>query len=214
MMGMMQMMRMMRMMKIGLLAMLAAVTLSVQAAKAPTYRFYSTSMLSPNPQCNYAPSHIRQDGSVRIIGNQEQQFNRKYMAPGINAQVISAEALTRPSKSVIVIGGGIGVYAGSLSNGNSQNQRGINYSNGSFSLSGLTLKTSMRSTSMLASTSATGSLTTDANETTNNHRPARIDAIEEPEGLQPIGDALWPLMLMALAYIIIKRRKKNCVPEL
>ena len=211
---MMGMMQMMRMMKIGLLAMLAAVTLSVQAAKAPTYRFYSTSMLSPNPQCNYAPSHIRQDGSVRIIGNQEQQFNRKYMAPGINAQVISAEALTRPSKSVTIIGGGIGVNAGSLTNGNSQNQRGINYSNGSFSLPGLTLKTSMRSTSVLASTSTTGSLTSDADETSNIHRPARIDAIEEPEGLQPIGDALWPLMLMALAYIIIKRRKKNSVPEL
>ena len=131
------------------------------------------------------------------------------MAPGINAQVISAEALTRPSKSVTVIGGGIGVYAGSLSNGSNHSQRGINYSNGSFSLSGLTFKTSMRSTSVLASTSTTGSLTTDADETTNNHRPARIDAIEEPEGLQPIGDALWPLMLMALAFIGFKYRKKR-----
>ena len=73
---------------------LVVLSLSAQAAKDPQYQFYSTSMLSPNKQSNYAPSHINQSGAVKVqlSANKRVPLYQMGTANGANTRVFSAEA--------------------------------------------------------------------------------------------------------------------------
>ena len=237
------------------------------AANMPQYQFYSTSMLSPNKQSNYAPSHINQSGNVqptpdpslkgRVIG-----WTNK---SGGNYRVFSAEAFTKPAKgnngSFVIVGnyvaGNGGNSTGTRSNGASLNS---SFSSGISSLKIYTLATSAKIgiSTMVAESSQNGS-------TTAAHAPRRtwmnIDEVERMEAMEqytidslgelramtllesmssvqgvladeslvtadrrrapgtpgstgeelPIGDAALPLMLLAMAYVVIKRSRLSLV---
>ena len=175
------------------------------AANMPQYQFYSTSMLSPNKQSNYAPSHINQSGVVRptpdpslkgrVIGWTNQSRG--------NYRVFSAEAFTKPAKgnngSFVIVGN----YVAGNSNGNTSsrsNGASLNssFSNGISSLKIYTLASSAKIgiSTMVAESSQNGS-------TTVAHAPRRtwmnIDEVERMEAMERYAiDSLSELRAMTL----------------
>ena len=248
------------------LAVFACGVLTSQAANMPQYQFYSTSMLSPNKQSNYAPSHINQSGSVKV------QLNANKRVPvyelgraGVNYRVFSAEAFTKPAKgnngSFVIVGNYIAGDSygntSSRSNGASLNS---SFSNGISSLKLYTLATSgqslnstrpaqdldatstkaarvqrrtwmnidevermeamdsyyadslyaVRAMTLLESMSSVQGVLADESLVTADRR--RVPGTPGSTGEElPIGDAVWPLMLLAMAYVVIKRGRLSLV---
>ena len=247
------------------LAVFACGVWTSQAANMPQYQFYSTSMLSPNKQSNYAPSHINQSGRVqptpdpslkgRVIG-----WTNK---SGSNYRVFSAEAFTKPAKgnngSFVIVGNYVAGNSygntSSRSNGASLNS---SFSNGISSLKLYTLATSgqslnstrpaqdldatstkaarvqrrtwmnidevermeamdsyyadslyaVRAMTLLESMSSVQGVLADESLVTADRR--RVPGTPGSTGEElPIGDAVLPLMLLAMAYVVIKRRRTS-----
>lgn len=175
-----------------------------KAATAPQYQFYSTSMLSPNRQSNYAPSHINQSGSVKVINDRSQPIRLNGFKPANtgNARVFSVKAFTQPG-SVYISGVGGNGGGWRITNGGSSNSgRSISYTGGGSVISLPALKIQRQNAEVVVAAAATHGDT--------DQRPRRVNAVDDPDAdgaWQPIGDAILPLMLMAFAFVAWKRRK-------
>ena len=175
------------------------------AANMPQYQFYSTSMLSPNKQSNYAPSHINQSGRVqptpdpslkgRVIG-----WTNKSRS---NYRVFSAEAFTKPAKgnngSFVIVGnyvaGNSYGHTSSRSNGALLNS---SFSNGISSLKLYTLATSGQS---LNSTRPAQDLDATSTKAARVQRRTwmNIDEVERMEAMERYAiDSLSELRAMTL----------------
>jgi len=134
-----------------------------QAANMPQYQFYSTSMLSPNRQSNYAPSHINQSGSVKVqlSANRRVPLYQMGVKSG-NYRVFSAEAFTKPATDnggMVIVGNYVAGNSGTStrSNGSSLNS---SFSNGLSTLKIYTLATNSQSilnSTMVAESQQNGS---------------------------------------------------------
>lgn len=179
-----------------------------KAATAPQYQFYSTSMLSPNRQSNYAPSHINQSGSVKVINDRSQTIRLNGFKPANtgNARVFSVKAFTQPG-SVYISGVGGNSAGGQTAYGRSSSSgRVINNIGGGTSVSLPALKIQRQNSEIVVAAAA-------AHEG-SGQGPRRVNAVDDPDGdgaWQPIGDALLPLLLMAIGYAVVKRRKHQSV---
>ena len=176
------------------------------AANMPQYQFYSTSMLSPNKQSNYAPSHINQSGNVqptpdpslkgRVIG-----WTNKSRG---NYHVFSAEAFTKPAKgnngSFVIVGNYVAGNSydntSSRSNGASLNS---SFSNGISSLKLYTLATT--SGQSLNSTRPAQDLDATSTKAARVQRRTwmNIDEVERMEAMDSYyADSLYAVRAMTL----------------
>ena len=170
-----------------------------QAANMPQYQFYSTSMLSPNKQSNYTPSHINQSGSVKVqlSANRRVPLYQMGVKSG-NLRVFSAEAFTKPvsgNGGVVIVGS----YVAANANANAKNGSSLN-SSFSNSLSGLKLYT--------LATASQSSANANANANANAERQSakvqrrtwlNIDEVERLEELESLAlDSLRTLRTITL----------------
>ncbi|MBR1877574.1 MAG: hypothetical protein IJ814_01075 [Paludibacteraceae bacterium] len=187
-----------------LLVISATLCLNAESATKPHYDFYSTSMLSPNKQSNYAPSHINQSGKVKVQSNTAElrSFNRR-MAGGTPGEVFSADLFHRAAAAQTIGGGGESFTPASSSNTHHSGSRGVNYTNQLPSVSLSALKISRQNTENITVAAATAD---EAGRPSHNRFPGTPGS----EGEQlPLGDAVLPLMLMAILYtgVRLMRRK-------
>ena len=187
--------------KIGILICLMMLSSVAWAAKDPQYQFYSTSMLSPNKQSNYAPSHINQSGAVKVqlSANKRVPLYQMGTANGANTRVFSAEAFTKPARNNVA--SGMVNASGNGGSYTSTNQKNVTLSSvGATSVPRISMK-------LVSGKGVLVETTTDEEEPTSG--PRRVPGTPSGEDAEqlPIGDGLVPLMLMALAFVAWKRRK-------
>ena len=185
---------------------LVVLSLSAQAANDPHYTFYSTSMLSPNKQSNYAPSHINQSGAVKVqlSANKRVPLYQMGTANGANTRVFSAEAFTKPARGNA--GGGMVNASGNGGSYTSTNQKNVTLSSvGATSVPRISMK-------LVSGKGVLVETTTDEEPTSGPRRVPGTPSGEDAEQL-PIGDGLVPLMLMALAFVVWKRRKTSGIAD-
>lgn len=186
----------------------ATLCLTAEAATQPHYDFYSTSMLSPNKQSNYAPSHINQSGKVKVKSNTAElrSFNQR-MAKGSSGEVFSADLFQRATAAQTIGGGGESFAAASSSNTHHSGSRGINYTNSVPTVSLSALKISRQNSENIEVAAAT--VEDSAGRPSRNRYPGTPGSTGRNQ--LPVGDAVLPLMLMATLYMGIRLicRKKH-----
>ena len=180
------------------MAMGVCLCLMAEAATAPKYQFYSTSMHSKAAQQGYTSSRVTQSGSIKYEGTmydvlRTYEGTMYHVQKGGNARAFSANVFTQPGK-VFVVGEMATYYNNTrITYHNNQSSHGIIYGSGSTSLPALNV--SRRNAADLAKVA----------EEASGIRPLREGAANPgtpgSSGNQlPLGNALWPLMLMALAF--------------
>ena len=157
-----------------------------QAANMPQYQFYSTSMLSPNKQSNYTPSHINQSGTVKVqlSANRRVPLYQMGVKNG-NLRVFSAEAFTKPvsgNGGVVIVGSYVAGNANA--NANAKNGSSLN-SSFSNSLSGLKLYTLATASQSSASANANANANAERQSAKIQRRTwLNIDEVERLEELE------------------------------
>ena len=162
------------------------------------YQFYSTSALSGNSPSVITHSHLGQNGSVRVTNTSYYIQDYQQMSKQVSGRVYSASAFHTPTVYTTTSGGAIAVGAGSgtttttRSQGNSLNATVVKVSMPA-------LATHEKNADALASAAQAD------DETQVQVRRVRpIDGDEN--GDMPVGDALLPLLLMAIGYVVWRRR--------
>ena len=176
--------------------------LAAEAATAPQYHFYSTSMHAKGAQNGFVTTRVNQTGLVTYKGT-TYDVRKLYGGNqgGGNARVFSANVFTQPG-TVFIAGAMTSSVQGSGSQGSgSRGSRGIQYGGTSVSLPALNV--SRQNAADLAVATATESRRGFLREAANPGTPGA------GEIQLPVGDALLPLLLLAIGYGVKRRKLKD-----
>ena len=168
------------------------------------YQFYSTSALSGNSPSVITHSHLGQNGSVRVSNTSYYIQDYQQMSSRVAGRVYSASAFHTPTVYTTTSGGAIAVGAGTASHSSNTHNQGNSLNASVVKVSMPALATHEKNADALASAAQAD------DETQAQVRRVRpIDGDEN--GDMPVGDALLPLLLMALAYLVWRKRKKATI---
>ena len=163
------------------------------------YQFYSTSALSGNKQAGYTHSHVSQDGSVRVSNTSYYIQDYQQTSGRLAGRVYSASAFHTPTVYTTTSGGAVAVGAGTASYSSNTHNQGNSLNATVVKVSMPALATHEKNADALASAAQAD------DETQAQVRRVRpIDGDEN--GDMPVGDALLPLLLMAIGYVVWRRR--------
>ena len=165
------------------------------------YQFYSTSALSGNSPSVITHSHLGQNGSVRVTNTSYYIQDYQQMSKQVSGRVYSASAFHTPTVYTTTSGGAIAVGAGSgtttttRSQGNSLNATVVKVSMPA-------LATHEKNADALASAAQA--------DDESQVQVRRVRPVTPEDDPTPVGDAMLPLMLMALTFVgvIYTRRKR------
>ena len=177
--------------------------LAAEAATAPQYHFYSTNMHAKGAQSGFFTSRVNQTGKVTYEGT-TYDVRKMYGGNqgGGNARAFSANVFTQPG-SVFIAGAMTSSVQGSGSQGSgTSGSRGIQYGGTSVSLPALNV--SRQNAADLAVATATESRKGFLREEAANPGTPGAGEIQ-----LPVGDALLPLLLLAIGYGVKRMKLKD-----
>ena len=164
------------------------------------YQFYSTSALSGSPS-SITHSHLGQNGSVRVTNTSYYIQDYQQMSSRVAGRVYSASAFHTPTVYTTTSGGAIAVGAGSGTTTTTHNQGN--------SLNATVVKVSMPA---LATHEKNADALASAAQADDESQVQvrRVRPVTPEDDPTPVGDAMLPLMLMALTFVgvIYTRRKR------
>ena len=166
------------------------------------YQFYSTSALSGNKQAGYTHSHVSQDGSVRVTNTSYYIQDYQQMSKQVSGRVYSASAFHTPTVYTTTSGGAIAVGAGSGTTTTTRSQGN--------SLNATVVKVSMPALATHEKNADALASAAQADDETQA-QVRRVRPVTPDDDPTPVGDALLPLLLMALAYVVWRKRKKATI---
>ena len=162
------------------------------------YQFYSTSALSGNSPSVITHSHLGQNGSVRVSNTSYYIQDYQQMSKQVSGRVYSASAFHTPTVYTTTSGGAIAVGAGSGTTTTTRSQGN--------SLNATVVKVSMPALATHEKNADALARAAQADDE-SQAQVRRVRPIDGDEnGDMPVGDALLPLLLMAIGYVVWRRR--------
>lgn len=178
---------------------MVAVPATATMQEPGNYQFYSTSALSGS-QSGMTHSHLGQNGSVRVSNTQ--YYIQDYQQSGrqVSGRVYSASAFHTPTVYTTTSGGAVSVGAGTASHSTRSQGNSLNATVVKVSMPALAVHE--KNAEALA-----GAAQADDESQAQIRRVKPINGDEY--GDMPVGDALLPLLLMAIGYVLWRGRKEN-----
>ena len=176
---------------------MVAVPATATSQELGNYQFYSTSALSGS-QSGMTHSHIGQSGSVRVSNTQFYIRDYQQSSGQVSGRVYSASAFHTPTVYTTTSGGAMDVGAGTASYSSNSRNQGNSLNATVVKVSMPALATHEKNVDALASAAQ-------ADDEAESH-VRRVKPITPDDNPTPVGDALLPLLLMAIGYVLWRRR--------